>query len=290
MNSSFVIDDDKVTFSPTFGVALVGVKAGTIKASRNVFRIHGKGVCRLGDESSVEVKDCDYMAPGFPQKGSGTLTIQALDSSQHSQRVLVDGQHALLKGGIIKARFKVTKPARAPSPGNAPDPTPEYLGTAQFDTTQTRGMAESEAVSDGSEERQEPQSTEPVHLNLKIQDPFGPAANEQFTLTLAGVPQPVTGQTDANGLLSCQVPRGVRTGRLELGSGLSLMTISLNFEDFPPVEEEKGQLWRLQNLGFTASAQDFAAAVKAFQKANQLVMNGTMDRESQDALMKVHGC
>jgi len=290
MNSSFVIDDDTVTFSPTFGVALVTVKPGTIKASRDVFRIHGKRVCRLGDESSVEVKDCDYIAPGFPKKGSGTLTIQGLDSSQQSQRVLIDGQYALLKGSVIKSRFKVTKPALGPWPGSTPDPTPEYYGTAQFGANQSLGKAESAAVAGEAEEKAEPRSNEPVDFKLKIQDAFGPAANEPFVLTLAGVSQPVTGQTDADGLLTCQVPRGVRTGRLEVGEGVSLMTISLKFEEFPPVEDPKGQLWRLQNLGFTASGQDFAAAVKAFQKASQLAVNGTMDGQSQDALVRAHGC
>jgi hypothetical protein len=290
MHSAFVIDGDTVNFDPMFEGAEVVVKPGTIRASLALFKIQGKGVCRLGDESSVVVSGCIYTTTTHKKPGAGTLTIQALDASQHSQRVLIEGQHALLKGGVLKACFQVTQPACKASPGNPPDIKTEYRGTARFGTTQSLGKAESEAVAGGTEEAAEQQSTEPVKLKLRIQDPFGPAADEPFTLTLAGVPQPVTGQTDATGLVTCQIPRTVRTGRLELGTGLSVIKIALKFEDFPPVEEQKGQVWRLQNLGFTMPSQGFTVAVKAFQEANQLTVNGTMDKESQDALLKAHGC
>lgn len=315
MNSPFVLDGDDVMFETQFGDAAVKVRPGTIQASQAAFKIGNKAVCVLGDERSVEVTDCIYMTPKYPQPGKGTLTIEALGPDQQSRRASSGGQHTLLKGTRMKARFTVTAQAKGPPPANDPDTTEAYSGAAQFSTTQSAAAAESEAVlrgtthSAGSASGSAPpaQATDagkgdtsrtgdPVEFGIKIQDRFGPAADEPFVLTIGGVAGKITGRTDSQGVVSAQIPRSARRGRLEVGEDLSRISFSLEFNDLPSVDTAAGQKRRLLHLGFAsaatagANAQYLIAAARAFQKAHGLPVDGEMNEASRSALLRAHGC
>ena len=124
-------DGDKVQFLPQCGGAIVAVKPGTITASGKT-TLKGKKVCVEGDESSVEVAGCNYLAPPFVVPGTGTLTIKKLVPGQLAQKVTSGNKALILKGQMFIAEFKVDSQAKMPPPANTPDPVPMYIGQGQF--------------------------------------------------------------------------------------------------------------------------------------------------------------
>ena len=124
-------DGDKAQFIPIFGAAIVAVKPGTIKATGNT-TLKGKKVCIEGDEKSVEVAGCTYLAPPFVIPGTGTLTIKKLLPTQVAQKATSNNKALILKGQMFVAEFKVDAKAKMPPPANTEDPMPMYTGQGQF--------------------------------------------------------------------------------------------------------------------------------------------------------------
>ncbi|WP_018691890.1 hypothetical protein [Algicola sagamiensis] len=127
-----IVDNDMVTFLPVFGKAIAVVPPGQIKAS-GTMTIMGKKVCIEGDEKSVKVSNCMYMAPPFVVPGMGEVTIK-LKPNNLTKKGL-HKKKLILKGSMFDATFKVTSPAKQPPPpagSGAPDPSPQYKGQAQF--------------------------------------------------------------------------------------------------------------------------------------------------------------
>lgn len=137
MSDYILIDGDDVIFNPVFGVAAVVVKPGVINGSGKG-TVKGKPLCIKGDEASVSVDNCDYIAGLFTIPGKGTLKINALGSGQIAQKTRNLGQSVLLKGTLFTAVFEVKIPAQQPGPPPVNDPTPQYAGgTGQFKTNNT---------------------------------------------------------------------------------------------------------------------------------------------------------
>ena len=134
MSDFIMIDGDKANFMPAFGAAIVVVKPGTLKGSGPA-TLNGKKICVDGDEKSVEVSGCTYMAGSFSVPGSGTLKIASLAGNQKASTTRTGGKVVLLKGGQFTAKFEVTKPAQMSTPAATPDPTPQYSGQGTFTTT-----------------------------------------------------------------------------------------------------------------------------------------------------------
>ncbi|MEB3282325.1 MAG: hypothetical protein VKK42_25740 [Lyngbya sp.] len=137
MSKFILIDGDKANFNPTFGLAIVVVRPGDLKASGKS-TLNGKKICIDGDEKNVSVPSCMYTTPLYPIPGTGTLKIAALGGDQKAQKTNSGGKPVLLKGSIFTAKFEVQNPAKQPPPASTPDATPQYSGTGTFITTNTK--------------------------------------------------------------------------------------------------------------------------------------------------------
>lgn len=130
-----LIDGDQVLFQPTFGAATVIVLPGSLQAS-GPSSLNGSKLCVAGDEASVSVKGCVYLAPPFVIPGSGCLEIDCLGADQQATTTRTGGMPPLLLGQSFTARFRVESPAQQPTAaGPVPDPTPSYPGSGRFLTT-----------------------------------------------------------------------------------------------------------------------------------------------------------
>jgi hypothetical protein len=134
MADFILIDGDKAMFLPAFGPATVVVRPGDLKGSGPA-TLNGKKMCVDGDEKTVSVPGCMYMAPPYVIPGTGTLKIAALAGNQKAQKTKTGGKPVLLKGGNFTAKFEVQNPAKQPPPGPGspiPDATPQYSGSGMF--------------------------------------------------------------------------------------------------------------------------------------------------------------
>jgi hypothetical protein len=134
MSDVILIDGDLAMFQPSFGAATVVVQPGRIKASGPA-AVTGKPACVAGDESSVSVPGCMYIAGQYSIPGTGTLEIASLAGDQQAQTTSTGGKKLLLKGSSFTARFSVMAPAMQPPPGPGspiPDPTASYSGSGSF--------------------------------------------------------------------------------------------------------------------------------------------------------------
>jgi hypothetical protein len=134
MGDLIIIDSDVAMFIPAFGSAVVVVQPGNITGSGPA-TISGKPICVDGDESSVEVPGCMYVAPPYVIPGSGTLKIDALAGNQLAKHTNTGGKAVILKGGNFTAKFEVQSPAKQPPPGPGspiPDSMSSYSGQGMF--------------------------------------------------------------------------------------------------------------------------------------------------------------
>jgi hypothetical protein len=139
MADFILLDGDKASFLPIFGVAIVVPKPGTLEGS-GPMTLKGKKVCVEGDEGKLSVAGCDYLTPQFCIPGKGTLKISAVAGDQKAKKTKTGGKAVLLKGTKFTAKFEVQSPAQQPPPGPGPpipDPTPQYSGSGMFITTNT---------------------------------------------------------------------------------------------------------------------------------------------------------
>ena len=137
MSDFLVKDGDLAMFLPAFGAAVVVVRPGTMTGSGPATAT-GQAVCVEGDEGSVSVPGCMYVAPPYVIPGTGTLEIDQLAGDQLAQTVAAGGKKPILKGSQFIAKFSVASPAQHPqATGPVPDATPSYTGQGQFVTTNT---------------------------------------------------------------------------------------------------------------------------------------------------------
>lgn len=132
-----IVDGDQAMFLPVFGAALVVVQPGRISGSGPASAT-GLKACVDGDEGSVSVPGCMYIAAPHVIPGSGTLTIDALAGDQLATSCDTGGKPLILKGSQFTAKFSVAAPAMQPQPPPAPptpDATPSYSGHGSFVTT-----------------------------------------------------------------------------------------------------------------------------------------------------------
>ena len=139
MTDYILIDGDIASFMPAFSPAIVVVQPGDITASGKT-TLGGKKVCIEGDESSVSVPGCMYIAGGFCIPGTGTLTIASLAGDQVAEKTTDSDTAVMLKGSTFTAEFEVQSPAQQPAPPAPPipDPPPTYTGSGMFITTNTK--------------------------------------------------------------------------------------------------------------------------------------------------------
>jgi Contractile injection system spike tip protein len=134
MSDYILIDGDKAIFQPAFGLAVVLVQPGVLRAGGGA-TLNGRKICVEGDERKVSVAGCPYTTPQFSTPGTGTLKIAALAPEQKARKTRSGGRPVLLKGGNFTAKFEIESPAQQPPPGPGspiPDSTPQYSGSGRF--------------------------------------------------------------------------------------------------------------------------------------------------------------
>jgi hypothetical protein len=135
MTDFILITGDKAMFNPTFGQAIVTVRAGDLIGTGKD-KINQKLVCVDGDEKTVIVPGCTYMTPQHIISGVGILSIESLAGNQKAKKTKSGSKPVLLKGASFQAKFQVIVPAQQPStPNPIPDATPQYSGTGTFIST-----------------------------------------------------------------------------------------------------------------------------------------------------------
>ena len=143
MGDFVLIDGDQAMFVPAFGVATVVVRPGRLTGS-GPLKVTGKTACVSGDESSVSVPGCVYVAPPYVIPGTGTLEISALAGDQLAPTSKTGGKQLMVKGSTFTAKFSVQAPAMQPAPPAppVPDPVSQYSGSGSFITTNTSTKAD----------------------------------------------------------------------------------------------------------------------------------------------------
>ena len=117
-----------------------------------------------------------------------------------------------------------------------------------------------------------------------------PRAKVDCTLTVEG--QTFSLRTGDDGTLEKEIPKTARKGKLLLPD----MEIPLLIGHLDPVEEQSGQMARLNNLGYEAGdvgkpdADRFKSAVEEFQCDQEMDVTGDCDGATQAKLKSVHGC
>ncbi len=99
-----------------------------------------------------------------------------------------------------------------------------------------------------------------------------------------------------NGLIKEDIPKQAHDGELKVLDSVIVVQIG----DLDPPDKESGQLARLVNLGYYLGApgpldkEQFRSAVEEFQcdhkKSDGLKVTGDCDDQTQQVLLKVHGC
>lgn len=130
-----------------------------------------------------------------------------------------------------------------------------------------------------------------ANFTLTLMNLGKPRANETYILIVDGTSR--TGQTDENGTLSEPIPPKARYGRLLLGAEQEEFEINFGYMD--PIEEFSGVQKRLQNLGFypgpinNESNIELTTAIAEFQRSEMLSGEGTLNDETRQKLVEVHG-
>jgi N-acetylmuramoyl-L-alanine amidase len=121
-----------------------------------------------------------------------------------------------------------------------------------------------------------------------------PRKGVAYKLEFEGVT--VTGETDADGYVECEIPPGAKRAVLVLAPGTPDETeLPLNLGHLDPIDEVSGIKQRLRNLCFDCGDQgdeetpDLAAAVRAFQAMHGLTVTGNVDAATRAEILKAHG-
>ena len=133
--------------------------------------------------------------------------------------------------------------------------------------------------------------SEPLKLKLLLQDVNAKArANVDCKLDLDGTV--TTEKTGGDGTLTKTIPKSAKVGKLTLPD----VEVPLLIGHLDPIDEESGQIARLNNLGYEAGdtgksdPDRFKSAVEEFQCDNKLTVDGICDAATQAKLKEIHGC
>ncbi len=137
------------------------------------------------------------------------------------------------------------------------------------------------------------QSGARLRLRFLLQDV--PRANAPYRLIVDGIPR--QGKTNADGVLFESIPPGAVAGTVEFPQGTTGVKAiyEILFGGLDPIDEIDGIQQRLFNLGFDPGPIDgilgplTKGAVSAFQKDNELQVDGIAGRITKAKLVELHG-
>jgi hypothetical protein len=132
-----------------------------------------------------------------------------------------------------------------------------------------------------------------THLRLKLVLPNGDAAaNEPFEVSVPGGREPIAGTTDGEGVLDVEMAvTHTRAVVRVFRDGDHAVEVPVLVGHLDPVGEASGVRGRLANLGYAVGEgpDALSAAVRAFQRHEELVESGTVDDETRARLVERHG-
>ncbi len=123
---------------------------------------------------------------------------------------------------------------------------------------------------------------------------YEPRANVPYQLDIDGVV--TTGTTDGDGRINVSLPPEAQQGRIYLNRGQSdeeVIPLALGHMD--PISTTTGVRKRLKNLGFFCAeagddiTPDLEAALRKFQEAKELTVDGKINDATRDKLKDAHG-
>jgi N-acetylmuramoyl-L-alanine amidase len=131
---------------------------------------------------------------------------------------------------------------------------------------------------------------EKLKLKLALRDINDkPRSGLKCTLIVENESKPVT--SDGDGNITTEIPKTARSGKLVLPD----LEIPLLIGHLDPIEEQSGQVARLDNLGYEAGdpanpdKEIFRSAVEEFQCDQKISVTGDCDAATQAKLKSVHG-
>ncbi len=134
-------------------------------------------------------------------------------------------------------------------------------------------------------------------LHVVLKDACGQAiAGKKYRLLVGR--HTYEGSTGDDGAICRRLPANEQQGTLVVwlaeGHSAQPCTIRLKIGHLDPVEELTGLQARLENLGYSCGVEKgpegTVAAVRAFQEANGLKVDGVAGHETQTKLVELHGC
>jgi hypothetical protein len=132
-----------------------------------------------------------------------------------------------------------------------------------------------------------------VKLRLRLTRHNQARADEAFELLIDGAAAPITGTTDGDGWIDQAIPADATRATLKLRDGVESYTLNLGHLD--PHDSPAGIQQRLRSLGFYFGRVDgelgdvTAAALRRFQTAKSLGVNGEADDATVSALRDAYG-
>jgi len=130
----------------------------------------------------------------------------------------------------------------------------------------------------------------PAKFRLRLLKEGRPRKGLPYTLTIDG--KIISGETDDEGWIECNIPPDAQSGRLILDHGSEQYSLQLGHLD--PVEETTGIQQRLRNLGFYSGeingrmGPETQASLAKFQRSQGLEATGRIDEQTRGRLKDTH--
>lgn len=138
-----------------------------------------------------------------------------------------------------------------------------------------------------------------ITLRIAFADEEGPYAGEEFVVE--GIALPVEGTTDGDGVATFAIPHNTKKPIVTFPKRRESFVVQIGHLD--PVTTASGVRQRLTQLGYLGApmpvteanrakalaAYELEQAIRAFQRAEDLVETGTADQPTREALVEIFG-
>jgi len=130
----------------------------------------------------------------------------------------------------------------------------------------------------------------PITFEIVVKENGKPLAGERYIIVIEG--RMDSGTIPSDGKVTVKMFPSDRTGELRVGEGENVRTFPLGIGELDPAHSRTGAEARLANLGRIGDCpdnEDFAAAIRKFQKDNDLERTGELNDATASKLAEVHG-
>ena len=129
---------------------------------------------------------------------------------------------------------------------------------------------------------------EQAKFKIQLKQLGQPRAGEDYILVVGGTI--ITGKTDGDGKIECEIPNDASSAELKLQGGKEVYPLTIGKLD--PADEPSGVRQRLANLGFNVESPDEdkmpGKTLKEFQEKYSLKITGECDGPTKAKLRELH--